>query len=95
MKLRWAREALTALDEIRRWVAQDDPVAARRLIGRLFEAASPLVDFPHLGRRGRQPSTRELFVPDTAFTLVYRVEEASVVILDVLHQARRRRAEAP
>lgn len=90
MKLRWSDEALGSLEEIRAWVAEGDPVAARRLIRRLFDAARPLVDFPRLGAVGRRAATRELVVPKTSLTLVYRVEDTHIVILDVIHQARER-----
>jgi toxin ParE1/3/4 len=58
--------------------------AIERRVGRLAE-------MPRLGRTGRVEGTRELVIPDTPFLAVYELEgdQESVVILRILHSARR------
>src|SRR5208283_2329129 len=54
---------------------------AARIVTTIFERADNLAKFPHLGRLGRIPDTRELVVVDTPFIVPYRVRDAEVEIL--------------
>ena len=59
-------------------------------MGDAIEAAvSRLADFPESAKPGRVSGTRELVVPATPFIVVYRIEAAGIVILRVLHGARK------
>ena len=89
MRVRWTRRALRALDEIAAYVAQDRPLVAGRLVGRLREAVEQLADQPASGRAGRVPGTRELVVPGTPFIVPYRARGDTVEVLTLLHGARR------
>jgi toxin ParE1/3/4 len=88
VKLRWSRAALDDLASIRRHVARDDPMAARRVGGRILSAAERLLDHPASGRTGRIPETRELVVAALPYVIPYRVRGEEVQILRVLHAAR-------
>jgi plasmid stabilization system protein ParE len=44
-------EAFTDLDEIRAYIAQDNPDAADRMIKEIFDGIRALVAFPHQGYR--------------------------------------------
>lgn len=58
--------------------------------GDAIEAAvARLADHPQSGRPGRALGTRELVVPGTPYIVAYRVEQAAVVILRLLHGAQR------
>jgi toxin ParE1/3/4 len=46
-----------------------------------------LAPHPNLGRLGRVLGTRELVVARTPYIVAYRIEEAAVVVLRVLHGA--------
>jgi len=48
-----------------------------------------LADQPGIGRPGRVPDTREWVMPHTPYIIAYRVEDETVVILRVLHGARK------
>jgi toxin ParE1/3/4 len=62
------------MDEIFAWIAQDDPSAAERVIGRIFDAAKSLAGFPEKGRRRPEigPDARSLVVG--RYIVLYRVE---------------------
>lgn len=89
MILSWTRPAEGDLLDILDFIAQDDPAAALAAIDRIEAAALRLTDFPLLGREGSVPDTRELPVPGLPFLLIYRLQGASLVVLRVLHEARR------
>ena len=73
----------------RRYIEWDNSAAvAARIVTTIFERADNLAKFPHLGRPGRIPDTRELVVVDTPFIVPYRVHDAEVEILAVFHGAR-------
>ncbi|MFS2125997.1 type II toxin-antitoxin system RelE/ParE family toxin [Pseudomonas sp. Pseusp97] len=80
----WRNRARTDLTDIIRYIAKEDPQAARRLLDRLQSAVVPLADHPHLHRTGRVPGTREL-VAHPNYVLVYRVTAEHIEIVSVLH----------
>jgi len=89
MKILWLREALRNLDREAAYIAEDDPEAARRIVGRIREAVARLKFHANLGRSGRVPGTRELVVSGTPYIIPYRVRYQSVEVLRVFHSARR------
>jgi toxin ParE1/3/4 len=88
MKLIWSREAIECLIEIRAWIEQDNPKAARRMAEAILKAGESLRVFPRMGRRGRRTGTRERVVPGTPYVLPYRVRKGVVEIAAVVHGAR-------
>jgi len=88
MIVAWARPAERDLIDILDFIAADDPAAAIATLDRIEAAALRLADFPHSGREGSVPDTRELRIPGLPFLLVYRVRESAVEVLRVLHGAR-------
>lgn len=62
---------------------------ARQLAAQVQKAVANLADHPRMGREGRVIDTRELVVPNTPFTVAYRVRERRLEIVAVVHQARR------
>ncbi|NVO13713.1 MAG: type II toxin-antitoxin system RelE/ParE family toxin [Rhodoplanes sp.] len=91
MKLRYRTVALADLAEIRDYIAQDDPEAARKVIRRIDTAVDRLRRMPWSGRPGEVPGTRILVVPGLPYVVIYRVGEDAVDIVAVLHTARNRR----
>ena len=63
--------------------------AASAQIKRIFEAIDLLERYPLVGRHGRITGTRELVVRRTPFIVAYKVVRDEVVVLAVLHGARR------
>jgi plasmid stabilization system protein ParE len=87
MTLRWSETALTQLDLIHNYIAQDKPEAAAKTIQRIWRTAEMLAGHPLLGKPGRIEGTRE-FVK-APFVLVYIVADSAVGILSVFHGKQR------
>lgn len=86
----WRPSALDDLARIVRHIAEENPIAARRIGRELLLAGDSLVVFPRRGRRGRVPGTRELAAV-RPYIIVYRIEAEDVVtIIRVWHGARER-----
>jgi addiction module RelE/StbE family toxin len=86
----WRAKALADIRRIVRYIASDNPVAARQVGQDLLLTGDSLELFPRRGRPGRQPGTRELVVTPP-YLLVYRVSGADeVTILRVWHAAQNR-----
>lgn len=89
MNVEWLPSAARTLEKQLSYVADRNPRAAVDLGAAIEVAVSRLADFPESARPGRVPGTRELVVPATPFIVVYRIEATGVVILRVLHGARK------
>jgi toxin ParE1/3/4 len=90
MRIVWSYTAIANLIEIRRYIEQDKPEAARQLAARIVRSAERLAKHPHLGHPGREPETRELVVAGTPYIICYQVHRRHLAILAVLHAARDR-----
>jgi len=88
MKVIWLKPARDDLVDVRAFIAQENPYAAHEIAQLILEASFKLADFPHMGKSGRVPNTRELVIPGLSFVLAYRVSWDRVEILSVMHQAR-------
>lgn len=89
MRLIWSPEARDDLIEIYRYVAADNPSAARRLHETIKQGAAVLRDNPHAGRPGRVPGTREWVISGAPYVVPYQIQEDRVELLRVYHAARR------
>ena len=88
MRVVWTPAALSDLDEIQDYIAEDSPVAAYRVILELTSRTrTNLGDYPLMGRVGRAAGTRELVFPDLPYVVAYRVTD-KVEVLAVVHMAR-------
>ena len=89
MKLQWTLLAIEDRDALVFGIEHDNPAAAIRLDERIGNQVDSLARFPHRGRPGRIPSTRELVVARTPYIVAYRIADDVVVILRVLHGSQR------
>jgi toxin ParE1/3/4 len=89
MKIRWTRPAARDLEAIQDHIAQENPMAAGRLVATIRQRVQQLQDHPQLGRPGRVPGTRELVISGTPYVAPYRVRDQQVEILALYHGARR------
>lgn len=76
------------LDRIVDHLAKDNPSAPFDMWDEIERQVQPLRDFPHSGRAGRIPKTRELVVTGTPFVVIYMVGE-NVEVIRVLHGAQK------
>jgi toxin ParE1/3/4 len=87
MRLIFLPDAVADLRQIRAYIAENNPEAARRVAVRLKSLITSLQTQPHLGRPGRLFGTRELVTPRigrTAYLIVYRVKDAHLEVLRIL-----------
>lgn len=89
MTVVWTKRAERDVSEIIDYVLAENPHAALSLRDRIYEAVGRLTKYPHLGRVGQVPDTRELVITQTPFIAAYRVVEGTVFVLAVVHGARR------
>ncbi len=89
MKIRWSPTAVSDLEQIREYIAEDSPSAAGKVANRIKESVNRLIDFPLSGRAGRVPGTRELVIPGTSFIAAYTIQGDEIWIAAVLHGRQR------
>ncbi len=83
----WTKRAISDLESIRTYVAQDRPMAADRLADKLFRAGNALDQKSDRGRR-ISGNRREL-THVRPYLIRYRVKAEAVEILALRHQARK------
>lgn len=88
MRIVVSPQARDDLRDIFLYIADDNPEAARALLGRLRRRITDLKDAPHLGRPGRVPGIRELPIPNTPYIIPYQVSGDQLQILRVYHGCR-------
>lgn len=89
MTLLWSPEALQDLKDIRAYISQDNPTAAKTVVARIVTLVrEQLPTNPKIGRLGRVAGTRELVISNTPFVVPYRVRDENIDILRVYHAAR-------
>lgn len=89
-KVVFAPQAHARLEEIVRYIAQDDPQAAIRFGDYLVDRADSLADFPKLGTPyRRRPQVRRLLCKPYLIYYRLRADEHVIEILDFWHAARR------
>jgi toxin ParE1/3/4 len=87
LKVVWTAPADRDTDAIWEHVAKDDIDAADYVCDRLRSLALMLESHREIGRRGSWTGTRELVAHDLPYFLVYRIANAKVEILRVIHGA--------
>lgn len=89
MNIIWSPEALQDLADVRDYISQSNPSAAKGVVARILSLVSEqLPANPKSGRPGRVAGTRELFVSRTPFVIPYRIRGDRVEILRVYHASR-------
>jgi toxin ParE1/3/4 len=89
MKIRWTVGAERDLNSIFDHIIGHDPKAALSMYRQIRERVEALGRFPKMGRPGRISGTRELVLTGTPYVVPYRIQRRTVVILAVVHAARR------
>lgn len=88
-------EAFSDLDEIRAYIAEDNPDAADRLITEIFDAMRVLVRFPYQGHRRSNLSSRPLrFALVREYLIAYAPDTVPLRVLAVFHGRRSPRVMA-
>ena len=88
-------EAFSDLDDIRDYIAQENPDAADRVMAEIFDAIRGLVPFPYQGHRRPDLSSRPLrFTLVREYLIAYAPEEKPLWVLAVIHGRRNPRIMA-
>jgi toxin ParE1/3/4 len=83
------REALADLDDIRQYIAEDNPDAADRVITEIFDGIRALVPFPDQGSRRPNLTSRPLrFKLVRQYVIAYAPEKKPLWIVAVFHGRR-------
>ncbi|MDE2376713.1 type II toxin-antitoxin system RelE/ParE family toxin [Bradyrhizobium sp.] len=87
MELVFDDQAVADLEGIFNWIAQESPVAAKKVMDRLLGSIEQLTMFPFMGHVGRVPGAYEWVVPRLPYVVVYQVDELHrrVVIAAIFH----------
>ena len=87
----WSREALNDIKDQVRFIAKDNPRAARQVADQIRDIGKALGEMA-TGRPGRVTGTYEKSIPRLPYIIAYALSERagreSVVILHVIHTAR-------
>jgi len=87
MRLRWTTPAADDLCRIVEYIRHDNPDKAAEVADVIYKGCDTLRRFPHIGRKGRIPDTRELVFPGLPYIVVYQVTDDAVRLLRIYHGA--------
>lgn len=90
MNVRFTLEALMHIEAINLYLESKNPVAAKRIVSRIFNEAERLASFPHIGKPGTVPGTLEWKVGGLPYIIVHQMSDADIIVLGVFHGARNR-----
>ncbi|SHN64450.1 type II toxin-antitoxin system RelE/ParE family toxin [Desulfovibrio litoralis] len=90
MSISWAKSAQNDLLEIVNYlISQEDQKTAENIAKRIFKATDILVSFPLSGKLGKINGTRELYLRDLPYFIVYKVkEDRQAIIVRIIHTSR-------
>jgi toxin ParE1/3/4 len=81
-------EALADLDEIARFIAQHNPIAAQRVIARIHKTiCQTIATLPYGGRLNAVNNTREYAVPGLPYLVIYLPTADGIDVIAVFHTA--------
>ncbi|MDQ4061765.1 MAG: type II toxin-antitoxin system RelE/ParE family toxin [Pseudomonadota bacterium] len=89
MKLTWRPGAFQQLQQIYRYIAQDNPTAAAAVRREIEKTAALLAAYPEMGQATNRPNVYRKLVPGYPYHVFYRVLPDEVRIVSV-RDARRR-----
>lgn len=89
MRLQWTPTASRNLEAIEAYIERDNLLAALETVLEILRQVEVLKDHPGLGRPGRVEGTRELVITGLPYIVPYLVEGERVIVLRVLHAARK------
>jgi toxin ParE1/3/4 len=88
-------EAYADLEDIRYYIAQENPDAADRVISDIFDTLRSVVAFPHQGHRRPDLTSRPLrFILVREYLIAYAPEEKPLWVVAVIHARRNPRIMA-
>ena len=90
MRIEWSVDAVSDLQQISEYLEHAGNLqTANRITRTIYDTVQGLRVMPNRGRDGRIENTRELMVPRLPYFVVYRIIGERVLILNIVHGARR------
>lgn len=86
----WSQRALSDLHDIEDWLTDRSPQGARNVMRSIRRTIDLLLANPMLGRRESRGYGRLLIEPRYKYVIAYRVTDARIEILYVMHGRRSR-----
>ena len=88
-EIRWTEEAAAWLEDIYRYIAQDNPQAAQRVVSGIYEKVQVLTTFPLIGYRHRsEPEGDIRILLFGHYRIAYLVRDPLMIeVLGVFHAA--------
>jgi addiction module RelE/StbE family toxin len=90
MKVRFSPRSIADLDNIRRYVAKDNPAAAWVVASFIRQTIRHLEHWPYQGRATDVKDVRRIVVVNYPYVVFYHVNDERVLILEVVHTSRDR-----
>lgn len=85
----YAIPARADIDVIYRYIAEDNPAAARDVVAAIEDAVVLLSEYPHKSRRTHRRGMRALAMSDYPYIIFFKITRGELEVLHVLHGARR------
>jgi toxin ParE1/3/4 len=88
LRVEWTKGAETSLDDIERYIARDNPIAAAKTVLKIVRRTfAQLSRQPSSGKPGRINGTRELIFTEFPYIVIYSIQQDTVFIIQVFHTA--------
>jgi toxin ParE1/3/4 len=90
MKVTYSRLALAELEDILKRIAAENPAAAVRVRARVDRVIERIAQFPEAAQEvAERPGVRRVPLVRYPYVIHYQVTETEVIILRIIHGARR------
>lgn len=84
MKVVWSPLSFKRLENIYKFILDEDPVAAPKLINRIFERIESLTRYPERGRKVPEINRNEIReVFESEYRIIYKIEPKKILILTI------------
>jgi len=83
----WSQSALDDLDNIKKYIAEENPHEAIHVLDEIESASSVLGAFPFSGKTGRVKGTRELVTKKVHYTIIYETSGHNAMVLRIVRQS--------
>lgn len=87
MNVRYSRRAFQDLENIRTYIAKDNPEAARRVASFIRQSIGTLEEFPHQGRTTDEKNAYRFVMTRYPYIVYYRLLKTHIDVVTVLHAA--------
>jgi len=94
MRVIWSYVAVGNLIENSRYIAKENPDAARAVINDIYEAGNRIKEFPDKGRivpEIGKSNVKEIFC--RSYRIIYKIESRKITILTVRHMRQHLKSE--